>query len=193
MRTAREVMWRRTMDDLSFELARVDHGDDGVRLSGTVLAAEAGAPLRVEYTVTCDNRWRTRSVVVTQVHAGRRQQLLLDHDGNGAWLLDGRPAPALEGCTDVDLGISPITNALPVSRLGLAEGEVGQIRAAWVRFPTLEVVPADQSYERLAELRYRYRSRASGFQAEIEVDGDGLPVDYAGIWKRVAEGTAEGA
>ena len=188
MRTVREIMWRRVMDDLSFEHARLERADGGVRLSGTILVAEGGTPLRVEYAVNCDERWRTRAVTVTQRHGGRRDALRLDHDGGGTWTLDGRPAPELDGCTDVDLGLSPITNALPVNRLGLAEGTTGDIRAAWVRFPALEVVPAEQSYERLGERRYRYRSRASGFEAEIEVDDDGLPVDYAGIWRRVADG-----
>lgn len=191
MREAREVMWRRTMDDLSFEHARIHPGDDGTRLSGMVLAAEGGLPLRLDYSVVCDRRWRSVSVTATQVFAGERRSLRLDHDGAGVWTLDGRPAPRLDGCADVDLGLSPITNALPVNRLRLAVGETGEIRAAWVRFPSLEVVAAEQSYERLAGLRYRYRSRTSGFEAEIEVDGDGLPVDYAGIWKRVAEGPAE--
>ena len=192
MRTVREIMWRRVMDDLSFEHARLERDDDGVRLSGTVLVAEGGIPLRVEYAVACDPRWRTRTLSVTQVHGGRRRRLRLEHDGDGAWIRNGQPAPALDGCTDIDLGVSPVTNALPVNRLGLAKGTTGEIRAAWVRLPSLEVVPARQSYERLDDRRYRYRSRASGFEAEIEVDADGLPIDYAGIWQRVADGPGAG-
>lgn len=188
MPTTREIMWRRAMDDLSFEHARLQRDDDGIRLSGIVLVAEDGVPLRVDYALDCDRRWRTRVLTVTQVHGGRRRRLRLDHDGDGAWTRNGRPAPTLDGCTDVDLGVSPITNALPVNRLGLAVGASGEIRAAWVRLPSLEVAPARQSYARLGDRRYRYRSLASGFEAEVEVDGDGLPVDYAGIWQRVADG-----
>lgn len=190
MTTSREIMWRRTMDDLSFEHARLETWPGGSRVSGTVLAAENAAPLRVEYAVTCDSGWRTRAVTVTQSFDGRRRSLQLAHDGAGGWTIDGEPVPALDGCTDVDLGLSPITNALPVNRLRLPVGATGEIRAAWVRFPSLAVVPAEQSYERLGERRYRYHSRTSGFEAEIEVDDDGLPVDYAGIWRRVAEGPA---
>jgi uncharacterized protein len=51
-------------------------------------------------------------------------------------------------------------------------------------------MPAGQSYERLAEARYRYTSLASGFTAMVEVDADGLPIEYAGVWRRVAEGPA---
>ncbi len=184
----REIMWRRVMDEMSFELARIGTGPLGPEVSGTVLVAEAGAPLRIEYRISCDASWRTRAVELTQTHRGTRRTLRLDHDGAGGWRLDGRDAPALVGCTDVDLGLSPSTNALPINRLALPEGGVAPIRAAWVRFPGLDVVPAEQTYERLAERRYRYRNSASGFQATLEVDADGLPVDYSGVWRRVAEG-----
>lgn len=190
MTAAREIMWRRTIDDMSFEHARLERGPIGIVLSGTVLMAEGGTPLRVEYTVSCDDRWNTLAVTVTQSLNGRSRTLRLDHDGDGSWSIDGDRAAALDGCTDVDLGVSPITNALPVNRLGLVPGEEGELRAAWVRFPALEVVAAEQSYRRLDDRRYRYRSRTSGFEAEIEVDDDGLPVDYAGIWTRVAQGPA---
>jgi hypothetical protein len=188
--TDREIMWRRVMDDLSFELARLSRTAAGPELSGLVLLAESGAPLRMDYRVGCDTAWRTRSVEVAQTYQGDRRTLRLAHDGDGRWLVDGATAPALAGCTDVDLGISPSTNALPVNRLRLKVGESHVIRAAWVRFPGLQIVPAEQSYERTAETRYRYRSLSSGFEALVDIDGDGLPTDYAGVWRRLAEGPA---
>lgn len=190
MMVDREVMWHRLADGPGLERARLERRPDGTILSGIVLAAEGGLPLCVEYRVTCDRDWRTVAVEASQSYAGERRVLRLAHAGNGTWTLDGRPAPSLDGCVDVDLGVSPITNALPVNRLGLAQGETGAVRAAWVRFPALDVGPAEQSYERLGERRYRYRSRSSGFVADIVVDADGLPVDYGDLWRRVAEGPA---
>ena len=186
----REIIWRRVMDDLGFEHASVGPGPLGATLTGTVLVAEQGAPLRLDYRIECDEGWRTRQVIVMQVHGGRRSSLRLDHDGEGQWQIDGRGAPGLAGCIDVDLGLSPSTNALPVNRLGLEMGAAATIRAAWMRFPGLEVVPSEQSYERLEANHYRYRNVASGFEAGIEVDADGLPIDYSGIWERMAEGAA---
>ena len=186
----RDIMWRRVMDDLSFEQARICSGPTGPELSGTVLVAEQGAPLSVDYRVTCNEDWVTRTVEVSQIHLGERRGLRLEHDGAGLWWRDGREAPELAGCSDVDLGVSPSTNALPINRLSLHRGGEAAIRAAWVRFPSLEVVPAEQVYTRLGDRRYRYRSLASGFEAVVEADHDGLPIDYSGVWRRVAEGPA---
>lgn len=184
----REIVWRRVMDDLSFEHAYVRKGRSGPSFGGTVLISEEGAPLRIEYHVECDESWQTRTVMLTQTHLGSRSRLMLEHDGRGVWRRNGAAAPDLAGCTDVDLGVSPSTNALPVNRLRLAEGQSKTIQAAWVRFPSLDVEVAEQSYQRLGVRRYLYRSLASGFRAEIEVGGDGFPTDYAGVWLRLGEG-----
>ena len=56
--------------------------------------------------------------------------------------------------------------------------------AAWLRFPSLDVGRLDQSYERLAEKRYRYRSGL--FTADLTADGDGMVLQYGVNWKAVA-------
>jgi hypothetical protein len=79
---------------------------------------------------------------------------------------------------------SPSTNTLPTRRLGLALGETEMVAAAWVRFPSLEVQRLDQSYERIDERRYRYRS--GRFSADLLVDEDGMVLQYGVNWKAVA-------
>jgi uncharacterized protein len=185
---SREVMWRRVFDDLGFEHARLSRSEAGWDVSGSVMMAEGGAPLLVEYRIGCDGDWRTRTVEVEQVWRGARRTLRLEHDGRGCWYRGGEEAAELAGCTDIDLGVTPSTNALAVNRLRLPVGAKDEILAAWVRFPEVGVTPAGQSYERLTERQYRYTSLASGFTALVEVDADGLPIDYAGVWHRVAEG-----
>lgn len=184
----KEIIWRRVMDDNSFEHAKVRPGPLGPSFGGTILIAEKGYPLRIDYHVDCDEGWRTRRVELTQSYLGTTGSVLLEHDGLGIWRRDGQLAPGLSGCTDVDLGVSPSTNALPVNRLRLIKGRSEIIRAAWVRFPSLEIEVAEQSYKCLDEGRYLYCSLSSGFQAEVQVDEDGFPTDYAGVWQRLAEG-----
>lgn len=190
MAKSREVMWRRTADDASFEHCKVREEPEGYRLSGTVLIAEDGIPLHVRYNVACDRHWQTRQVHVEQTWGGKRSALQLEHDGLGGWRLNGKDAPHLAGCTDVDLGVSPSTNALPINRLKLPVGATAEIRAAWMLFPALDIVAAGQSYERLAANQYRYRSLGTEFEALLDVDDDGLPITYADLWERVAESTA---
>ena len=180
-------MWRRVLDDLSLEFARFSFAGPQPQITGMVLIAEQGAPLRVDYRIACDDAWSTREVQVETVSHGARRTVRLERDG-ARWRRDGEDAPDLTDCTDVDLEVTPATNALPVNRLRLPVGARQEILAAWVRVPSLRVIRACQSYERVGESRYRYTSLASGFTALVDVDEHGFPVDYEGIWRRIAEG-----
>lgn len=184
----RVMVWRRILDDASVEHATVVSTTDGMALSGTVLAAEGGKPLRVDYTLLVDATWRSRSLDVVQDFDGERRSLALALGAGARWRLNGSDSPHLDGCIDVDLSLSPITNALPLNRLAPGPDGAAEIRAAWVRFPQLAVEPARQRYERLAPSVYRYTSLASGYTATIHVDDANFPVEYEGVWKRIAVG-----
>jgi uncharacterized protein len=180
------VIWRRVLDNASFEACRFIGSDAGYHLSGTIIAAHENQPLEVCYHVLCDVDWKTREVTIQQRHGFTEMSLeLLAHDG--LWSkADPGQLSGLMCSFDVDIEFTPATNALPINRLGLAIGESAEIEAAWVRIPTLAILPAKQRYERLSESKYRYTSISSGFQAEIEVDRFGLPIRYGNIWQRIA-------
>jgi hypothetical protein len=180
---SRSVAWRRIRDDLSFEICVIGRIGAGHGLAGHVMAADAARPLDLSYRLECNKVWGTRFIRAEQAFEGRRRALTLAHR-NGQWRLNDQAAPQLAGCTDVDLGLSPSTNMLPINRLAIPVGGQAEILAAWVQFPSLEVTPARQRYERLADRRWRYTSLNSGFTAEIDVDETGLPILYEKVWQR---------
>jgi hypothetical protein len=131
-------------------------------------SSDAITPQELRLTVTTEQRWQierepTQDTSMPQVDV-----------------------EALHGLIDVDLGITPATNTLPIRRLDPAIGETVAVTAAWVRFPELTIEPLPQSYTRLAETRYRYASAGGAFVAEIEVDDLGLVKTYEGGWRRIA-------
>ena len=155
--------------------------DSGLALVGTVLGAEGGLPVRVEYRVLADRAGMTTAVHVRDSRAFETRTIALERSAKGAWTVDGVAAKGLKGCTDIDLGCSPSTNTLPIRRLRLAIGASQTIQAAWVMFPALTVIKAAQTYTRLDEFTYRYSSGT--FEAELTVDDDGLVAAYAD-WRR---------
>lgn len=159
---------------------------DAWHLRGTILVAGEGGPAEARYEVECDAAWRTRRADVRVRDGAGSRACVLAADGGG-WLVNGREEPSVRGCVDVDLGWSPSTNTLPIRRLALPVGGAsGEIAAAWVRFPELSVEPLSQEYRRLAERSYRYESNGGAFAAVLEVDGEGIVIDYEGAWRRVA-------
>lgn len=190
--TTRSVIWRRT-DGSGTEHATLVVAEDAITLLGAVVTAEEGRPLTIRYRVECDLTWRTRSVIVDGSADSATTSALVQASsrGDGRWIsttMQGERVPLFtwNGCIDVDLGFSPITNLLPLRRLAPAIGESVDVSAAWIRFPGFGLKPLPQRYTRLAEFRYRYESFDPGYETEIDVDELGLVVRYGDVWERIA-------
>ena len=110
-------------------------------------------------------------------------------DGRGGWRVDGVAAPHLDGCLDVDLESSSLTNAFPVNRLGLGPAERADAPAAMCARSTS---PSSASNSATSEsttahgARYDYTSPAFDFRCELAYDAAGLVLDYPGIASRAA-------
>jgi uncharacterized protein len=182
----RTVLWRGESDSSEhFRLSATAGG--GHVLEGDVVLVLDGAPARVSYTVTVDEAWCTREVAVRMEWGSEpARELAIEADGLGRWMIDGQERPDLYGATDVDLGVTPSTNTLPIRRLAdSAAGSATPVRAAWVRFPQLTVEVLDQVYNRLGIDRWLYRS-GNDFQAELLVDELGVVVAYGEHWRTLA-------
>jgi len=157
---------------------------DGVMTADSVVeGGRAGPAVRVTYHLELDPAWQVRRVSVTTGD----EQVTLHRDTSGTWR-DGNGVlvPALTGCTDVDISVTPFTNTLPIRRLQLAEGESAEIRVAYIQLPGPAIRPVRQRYTNLGGGRYRYEALESGFTAEITVDADGLVVEYPGLFRRLS-------
>jgi len=185
----RAVVWRNLQFEAleHFVLVRTDQQHN---LRGEVVGVNAkGQPLRVNYVICCSLEWRTELVVVSQFNgAGSPTTRQIRVEG-GRWAHHGpsnhEALPELDGCIDIDLGITPATNTLPIRRLNLRIGQSAEVKAAWIKFPELTIAPLQQTYTRVSNFTYRYKS-ASGFTADLEVDDLGLVINYPGGWQRLA-------
>jgi uncharacterized protein len=143
----------------------------------------------VRYAILVGDDGATREARVECRHEGGAATVALEADGRGGWTVNGAPAPRLDGCLDVDLEASAVTNAFPIRRLGLRAGERAAAPAAYVRAPDLRVERLEQSYGRDEDedglARYRYSAPAFGVAAVLVFDADGLVVDYPGLAVRV--------
>lgn len=143
---------------------------DRHRFEGQTTGVADGRPWALRYAIEVDADWRTRRADVGG--------LVLERDGAGHWRVDGEPAPALDGCLDVDLEASAFTNAFPVAR-GATDAP-----AAWVRFGG-EVERLEQTYRRSGARTYDYACPELGFRAELVYGADGVVLEYPQIASRV--------
>jgi len=155
------------------------------RLRGHTCAVEDGRPYAVRYDIRLDDQWRTREAHVWSDTLSGPRDTVLGSDGEGHWIVDGRPAPQLSGLVDVDIEASACTNTLPVHRLSLPTGETTHAPAAYVQALDLTVRRLDQTYRRRDQRRFEYTSEGD-FMALLVYDEAGLVVDYPGIAVRFA-------
>lgn len=102
---------------------------------------------------------------------------------------------------DVDLAGCPLTNTMPIRRLGVEAAGVGErpITTAWVSLPDLAVIPSAQVYssgpeglsqiasaldERVASVVH-YRSATRDVSVDLSVDVHGLVVTYPELAARL--------
>ncbi len=157
-------------------------------------------PYRLSYHLATGSGFATQQLVAVCEGAGWRRRLELRRGPDGAWagavesegktdLPPVEDLPDLSDCVDCDVGRSPLTNTLPVLRLGLLDGGQAELAMAWVSVPDLGVLRSEQRYEFVSadqgEVTIRYMGRHRSYVAELTFDQDGIVLDYPELARRL--------
>jgi hypothetical protein len=206
----RAITW---IKERGAEFAEIDLTGAGLRATGVAVSGDP-IPYRLEYELDCGDDLITRRLSVRAWGAGWGRHLELTRDLAGEWSVDadadgeaellglpgvpGSPPPGgdpseLDTALDCDLGLSPLTNTMPVLRHGLLDGGGPvQFVMAWVSVPWLAVTPSVQLYTHLrrgpaselggaGEAASLIHFQSGEFSADIAFDAQGLVADYPQI------------
>jgi hypothetical protein len=179
-----DILWRR-LDQPGHDAARLEQQGGGFQIEGTAVFDEAAQPCRLDYRVSCDDRWRTRAATVSGWMGTTAIDWIVAADDGRTWTLNGQTCPSVHGCEDVDLSFTPATNLLPIRRLALQVGERANVRAAWLSFPEGVLEPLEQTYARVADRQYAYESAGGTFRTRLDTNEAGIVTHYHGLWQRV--------
>jgi hypothetical protein len=138
------------------------------------------------YRIECDAQWRVTRVIIKRA-GGVTLELLADTHGN--WSDgNGRPHDDLKGCIDIDISATPFTNTLPIRRLNLGKNERRVIPVVYIALPAMTTKRVEQAYTCIEPDRlYRYEGITTQYTADLPVDGDGLVIDYPGLFRRLVD------
>ena len=173
------------------------------RLTVTGVAiGTAPVAYRLDYKFETDYGFTTLGLLVTAHGTGWSRKLDLRRNSRGKWSArtnsegdadlppPGGDTSLFSEALDCDLGLSPLTNSMPVLRHGLLQGG-GPVDflMAWVSVPDLGVRASRQRYTFVRAQGdgavVRYESLDGDFKADITFDRDGLVVDYPGLGRRI--------
>lgn len=199
------IVWK-GLDAQRWEVAHLSLDPDGVVGTGTQIAVDP-LPYRLDYTLEAHSGFVTRRLDVRVRGEGWWRRLELQHDGIGAWSWDvdvdggleldapGADPAMVEELTearDCDLGLSPVTNLMPIRRHHLNTSDASaDIVAAWVSVPDLRLYSYRQRYESVGRqgegsvVRFIDRGPSAGFSAELVLDSEGVIEIYPELARRV--------
>ncbi len=196
----RAVAWEKE-DPFGAEFARLALARQSLRAEGVAIGV-APVPYRLDYSLETADGFVTARLRV-ECRGDRWQRTLeLRRQQAGGWTIEteqdggvdlppaGGDTAALADALDCDLGLSPVTNLMPMLRHGLPTGGGPiEIVVAWVSVPDLSVRADGQRYSfvRADEERsvVRFEALDGTFAADLTLDADGIVEDYPGIARRV--------
>lgn len=196
----RAVAWVKD-DPFGVEFAEIAFAPHRLSATGVAIGT-APVPYRLDYTLETAPGFVASRLRASSRGEGWRRTLDLRRDAAGAWSVAGEEEghidlpsaggdpTTLTGVLDCDLGLSPVTNIVPVLRHDLlAGGGPIELIVAWVSVPDLSVQADGQRYTfvRADQDRrvIRYEATDGTFAAEITVDAEGIALDYPGIARRL--------
>jgi uncharacterized protein len=192
----RAVAWVKD-EPFGVEYAEIDFTPDGLRANGVAIGSDP-VPYRIDYTLETTSRFAASLLRVESRGEGWRRALDLRRDDAGTWSASAEaegdvdlPPPGGDPATfararEFDLGLSPVTNTLPILRHDLLSGGGPvELEVAWVSVPGLSVQADGQRYAALDRRLIRFEATDGSFAADISVDDDGIVLDYPGIARRI--------
>lgn len=191
----RTLAWHGLDDPDRIDVAHVAFRDSSMTAHGTSTTPHYA----LSWSLVVGAGWVTRRLDVAVTAVGWSRSLRLERSDAGVWSAEAAadgvvdlPEPGLteravlEGALDCDLGLCPVTNTMPVRRLRLLDGPTAPttLLMAWVEVPSLRVLPSEQVYAADGSGRVTFAS--GSFTAELEVDDEGLVIDYPELARRTS-------
>ena len=192
--------WQHWNDPQLLNTATIRLHNDHLTATGTQTCDRYSA----SWSLTTTPRWVTQHVSVEVTAASWARSLELQRSTEGIWAHDtsktGRqptdwpepgiaPGTDLSAALDCDLGLCPVTNTMPILRLGLMEGHVSRTRLimAWIDIPPLRVIASDQYYASADSTSVSYASGTRQVNVNLGVDSDGIVTDYPQLARRLED------
>ena len=176
------MLWRR-LDGPGHDACRLVREGERWRLEGVAAFREDGAVAQFAYRITCDEYWRTLDAHVHGSLGSTALDVGVRRTAAGVWILNGEAVADLKECVDVDLGFTPSTNALQIRRIALDVGRAQDVPVAWLDVASQRLTLLRQRYERRTESEYWYEAPQFDYSGMLEVNGDGFPAVYPGLWE----------
>lgn len=156
----------------------------GATIQSTIVGKYEHTIYLLEYKILTNAAWETLFVDIKSRHSDQVMHHQYESDGKGHWTSNGRALEYLQGCIDIDISLTPLTNTLPIKRLSFEKETPQRILVLYFDILEQQVKPVQQQYTQLSYYQYLYENVEDDFNANIELDENGFVLDYPGQFER---------
>ena len=188
MTTHRSLRWLSGEGDaLGLEHLELKIADGGIAAEAVVIGGTGEEAFGARWRITVDPDWTsTRSLHLTRLGGAT---VALRHDGYGEWSDgEGKKRKEFQGLSDCIVLGSPFGLTQIVKRLGAKAGKAQSLDVVAVALPDLAIARLPVRLEPV-EAGRRFRLTVGEVATEVEVDAEGLVVDFGSAIRRVGGGT----
>ncbi|RAU82295.1 putative glycolipid-binding domain-containing protein [Pontibacter arcticus] len=179
------LIWKR--DDEStqtIEVLKFNNTKAGFQIKSLVSGILNNRPILIEYHIIIDQKWKVKEISLISLLT--KDKLVLKSGLNERWYDEKNNEIAeLKGCIDIDISLSPITNTLPIKRLGDSLIKRTKITVLYINLTNWKHEKVEQYYTKISNNLYKYEGVFRNFEADLPVDNFGFVMTYPTLFKRV--------
>jgi hypothetical protein len=176
-----DLRWQ-PVDEVGLEHCSIRELDHVIVVDSVLIGEHEGTRVGASYRAVLGADWTFQSLFIRRTD---ERTLDLTREPNGQWLINGRPAPELAGCVDIDISGTPFTNTLPMRRVPFKPGVPQRFDMAWIPLDSLKPFRDGQIYTQLDATHFRYEAADGTFTQVLTVDEHRFVVDYPTLFRRV--------
>lgn len=178
----RNIIWKGLQAD-SLEFCRI-HFHELITVKSSIVGCSDGIPFKVDYELGMSKDWIISHFSLRAWLGNVDHSLSLNHNGYGGWFNSGKEWKHLEGCLDIDISLTPLTNSLPINRIKTVSREKSNIEVVYIDVLNFGITKKIQHYQLLENNKYRF-SNNENFVADIIVDEFNFVKHYPDLFERL--------
>lgn len=180
------IIWKREDDQSNtFETLQFRKTKNEFIAKSIVNGILEGQPILIEYQVVIDKDWVVKEVQIKSL-IGSSKNIILKSNLKGKWYNEqNQEIPEFEGCIDIDISITPLTNSLPINRLKNVLEQRTRITVLYFDIENWKFKKVEQFYTNIAHNLYKYEGVFRNYAANIPTDNFGFVTTYPKLFKRI--------
>ncbi|WJE14290.1 putative glycolipid-binding domain-containing protein [Halobacillus sp. ACCC02827] len=185
-----KLLWT-NFEDQGAEFVTIKHQTDYMQAEGTVLLVREERPVRIRYSIKLGSDWKTKKVKIYK--EDREEPFVVQTEKEDKWYVNGCYDENMDGATNVDLSITPLSNMFPINRVSWEIGQKRTFKMVYIDVWKEEAAPVLQTYTYLGvdggERVFQYKCRE--YETKIFVDESGVVMEYPRVFTLAASAQSE--